>query len=192
MKGLYQFVRQVWRKPKGQLGDIWRERLIAWRRDNAIVKLERPTRIDRARALGYKAKQGYIVVRQRVPRGGHTRPKPSGGRRSKRYGRRLTLRKNYQLIAEERVQRKFKNLTVLNSYWVAQDGKYYWYEVILVDPSHSVIKSDKNINWITKKKHLRRVFQGKTSAGRKMRGLRHRGRGAEKARPSRRAHNRKQ
>jgi len=189
--GLYQHVRKIWKKPKENLGALWKERLIAWRRENSTVKLHRPTRIDRARSLGYKAKQGIIMVRQRVPRGGHKRPMIKKGRRSKHYGQRLTLRKNYQVIAEERVQRKFTNLTVLNSYWVAQDGKYYWYEVILVDPCHPVIKSDKKINWICDKKHWKRAFQGKTSAGRKMRGLRHKGIGAEKLRPSKRAHQRK-
>ena len=190
MKSMYQYVRELWKKPKEN--ELWRERLIAWRRENSTTKIERPTRIDRARALGYKAKQGYVVIRQRVLRGGHRKTKPAGGRRSKRYGVRLTLRKNYQVIAEERAQRKFKNLTLLNSYWVAQDGKYYWFEVIMVDAYHPVIMSDKNMHWAAEKKHRVRVFHGKTSAGRKMRGLRgKKGTGAEKARPSRRAHDRK-
>ena len=73
-----------------------------------------------------------------------------------------------------------------------KDGKYYWFEVILVDPAHPVIKADPKINWICDKKHRSRVFHGKTSAGRKVRGLRHKGKGAEKARPSRRANLRKQ
>jgi len=54
-----------------------------------------------------------------------------------------------------------------------------------------VIKSDPKINWICNKKHWHRVFRGKTSAGRKMRGLRKKGIGTEKVRPSRRAHQRK-
>ncbi|MFH1276563.1 MAG: 50S ribosomal protein L15e [Candidatus Woesearchaeota archaeon] len=170
--GLYKQVRELWKKPQANMPELWRERLIAWRKEDSTVKLERPTRIDRARGLGYKAKQGFIVVRQRVLRGGHTRPQIKGGRRPKRSGTRLNLSKNYQQIAEERTQKKFKNLVVLNSYWVAQDGKYYWYEVILVDPSHPVIKSDPKINWVCKKKNWSRVFQGKTSAGRKGRGLR--------------------
>ena len=171
--------------------ELWRERLIKWRKQNTTVKLERPTRIDRARSLGYKAKQGFLVVRQRVPRGGHTRPMIKKGRRPKHYGTRLALRKNYQQIAEERAQKKFVNLVVLNSYYVIEDGKYYWYEIIFVDPDHPVIKSDKNINWICEKKHRSRVFHGKTSAGRTSRGLTGKGTGYEKARPSRRAHNRR-
>ncbi len=192
MKGLYQYVREVWKKPQQNLGELWQERLIAWRRENSTTRIERPTRIDRARSLGYKAKQGYMIVRQRVPRGGRQKTRPAGGRRTKHMGVRLTLHKNYQLIAEERAQRSYRNLTVLNSYWVAEDGRYYWYEIILVDPSHPVIKSDPAINWISDRKHWKRVFHGQTSAGRKGRGLRQRGQGAEKARPSRRAHDRKQ
>lgn len=190
--GLYQHIRDTWKKPQANLGELWRERLIAWRKENSMVKLEHPTRLDRARSLGYKAKQGYIVVRQRVRRGGHIRPGISGGRKPSRFGKRMSLRKNYQQIAEERAQKHFDNLAVLNSYWVAQDGSHYWYEVILVDPTHPVIKADPHINWICDKKHWSRAYHGKTSAGKKSRGLRHKGEGAEKARPSRRANLRKQ
>lgn len=185
--GLYHYIKEAWKKPQENLGELWKERMIAWRKEAATIRLEKPTRLDRAHALGYQAKQGYVVVRQRVLRGGHQRPKIRHGRRTAHFGRKLSLRKNYQLIAEERCQKEFKNLAVLNSYWVGQDGKHYWYEVILVDPVHPVIKSDPKINWICAKKHWSRVFQGKTSAGRKMRGLRWKGEGVEKARPSRRA-----
>lgn len=170
--GLYKQVRELWKKPQLNMPELWRERLIAWRKDDSTVKIERPTRIDRARSLGYKAKQGYIMVRQRVKRGGHTRPQIKSGRRPKRYGTMLNLRKNYKLIAEERTQKKFRNLVVLNSYWVGQDGKHYWFEVILVDPNHPVIQSDRKINWICTQRNRSRVHHGKTSAGMKGRGLR--------------------
>ncbi len=170
--GLYQQVREAWKRPSKTMPELYRQRLIAWRREDSTVRIERPTRIDRARSLGYKAKQGFVVARQRVPRGGHVRPDISGGRRPKRFGTRMNLQKNYQQIAEERTQKKFENLVVLNSYWVGQDGSYYWYEVILVDPDHPVIKSDRKINWICAKKNRSRVFHGKTSAGYRGRGLR--------------------
>ncbi len=169
---LYKQVRDLWKKPKANLGDLWKQRLIAWRKEPVTVKLERPTRIDRARSLGYKAKQGYVVVRQRVRRGGHTRPQIKKGRRPKRYGTKLNLSKNYQQIAEERAQKKYANLVVLNSYWVAKDGKNYWFEVILVDPDHPVIRADRRINWICESKNRSRVFHGQTSAGKKGRGKR--------------------
>lgn len=169
--GLYQHIRKAWKHPQDSLGKVWTERLIAWRKEETTVRVEHPTRLDRARSLGYKAKQGYVIIRQRVMRGGHRRPRPSGGRRSKRFGTRLNLRKNYQMIAEERAQDKFRNLVVLNSYEVARDGKHYWYEIIFVDPSHPVIQSDPKINWICERSNQNRVFQGKTSAGKKMRGM---------------------
>jgi large subunit ribosomal protein L15e len=165
--GLYKQVRKLWYKPKEN--ELWRERLIAWRKEPTTVKLERPTRIDKARSVGYKAKQGIIVIRQRVPRGGHRRPQIKKGRRPKRTGTKLNLSKNYQQIAEERVQKKFRNLVVLNSYWVAEDGKYGWYEVILVDPHHPVIMSDPKYNWTANKKA--RVFHGQTSAGKRGRDM---------------------
>jgi len=98
--------------------------------------------------------------------------------------KRLTAVKNLRWIAEERVARKFPNLEVLNSYFVASDGVSKWYEVILVDPNHPAIKNDPSINWICNKSNRRRVFRGLTSSGKKARGLRRKGVGAEKIRPS--------
>ena len=68
--------------------------------------------------------------------------------------------------------KKYKNLVVLNSYEVIRDGKYYWFEIIFVDPHHPVIKADKKMDWLQDKKNQSRVFHGKTSAGKKGRGLR--------------------
>ena len=189
MKSFYSFIRELWKRPKEN--PLWKERLIKWRREPSIVRIERPTRIDRARALGYKAKKGFVIVRVRVRRGGRKRPKPKGGRRSKRQTIKKVLKMNYRWVAEQRAARKFPNLEVLNSYWVAKDGNYYWYEVILVDPNRPEIKADKNINWITSKKRRGRVFRGLTSAARKSRGLRKKGKRATKVRPSLRAHERK-
>ena len=167
--GLYQHIREQWKKP--QENEVWQERLIAWRQEPATQRLEHPTRLDRARSLGYKAKQGFVIVRQRVLRGQHTRPSWSGGRRSKHSGHNMTLRKNYRQIAEERAQKDFTNLVVLNSYWVAQDGKHYWYEVILVDPDHPVIKADPHLKWLSQRKNQSRAYHGKTAAGKRSRGL---------------------
>jgi large subunit ribosomal protein L15e len=188
--GLYQRVRELWKTPKASLGDLWKTRLIQWRREPSTIRIERPTRIDRARSLGYRAKQGIFVVRQRVMRGGHMRVKPRGGRRPKRFRMRVDLKISYRVIAEQRAAKKFQNCEVLNSYWVAEDGKYYWYEVIIVDPNHPVIRNDPTLKWICEKQHTRRVTRGLTSAGRKSRGLLNKGKGAEKLRPSLRANSR--
>jgi large subunit ribosomal protein L15e len=78
---------------------------------------------------------------------------------------------NYQWIAEQRAAKKFKNLEVLNSYKIGKDGINYFYEVILVDPHVNEIKSDKNLNWISKKTNQNRVFRGLTSSAKKSRSL---------------------
>lgn len=169
--GVYAHISNAWKHPQKSNPLLWKERLMQWRQDPSTIRLERPTRLDRARALGYKAKQGFVVVRQRVPRGGHIRPDISGGRRSKRSGSLLNLRKSYQVIAEERAQRKYPNLVVLNSYWVARDGKQFWYEVILVDPDHPVITADVHFAWLQRGSNRQRAYHGKTSAGKRSRGF---------------------
>ena len=155
------------------LRGLMKERLVKWRRERAVTRIERPTRIDRARALGYKAKQGIIIVRVRVRRGGRRKARPRAGRRPRRMAvHKITPAKSIQRIAEERAARKYPNMEVLNSYWVAEDGRWKWYEVILVDPHHPSIKADKNLNWICNTVHRGRAFRGLTSAGKKGRGLR--------------------
>lgn len=152
------------------LGQLYKDRLIEWRKQDSTVKIERPTRLDRARSLGYKAKQGFIIIRQRVKRGGHRRSHiHRKGRRSKHYHLKMTLIKNYQEISEQRAAGKYPNCEVLNSYWVAKDPIYYWYEIILVDKSHPVILADKRISWIANPQHKRRVFRGLTSSSKKSR-----------------------
>lgn len=186
---LTQQLQAFWQQKDAAHRDFWRQRLVQWRQEPVTLRIEHPTRLDRARAIGYKAKQGVLIVRQRVPKGGHTREKPSGGRRSKNTRRTRALRKNYQLIAEERAIKKFPNCEVLNSYYVANDGKNTWFEVVMIDPNHPAVIADKELNWIANQR--RRVHRGLTSAGRKMRGLRYKGKGVEKARPSRRANRRR-
>ena len=185
----YKYIAEAWSKPeKSYVDELMRQRLIRWRRQPAIVRIEKPTRIDRARKLGYKAKQGFIMVRVRVRRGGLRKQRPRSGRRPKRMGvKKFKPAKSLRLIAEERAARKFPNMEVLNSYWVGEDGRSKWFEVVMVDPNHPAIKADKDVNWICENQHHRRVFRGLTSAGKKVRGLRNKGRGAEKARPSKKA-----
>lgn len=187
--GLYKYLSNNWRE-NIMPAELKRERLIQWRREPVTLRIERPTRLDRARALGYSAKLGIFVVRQRVSRGSHRRPDWSGGRHSSNMGARLNLRKNYRLIAEERTAKVYPNCEVLNSYYVVEDGKHYWYEVIMLDRAHPSVLADKRTSWIAGEHG--RAFRGLTSAGKKVRGLRHKGMGAEKARPSRRAHSRRQ
>ena len=186
---MYKHLADAWQKPDASfVKELMQHRIIKWRRERTIVRVERPTRLDRARKLGYKAKQGFVIARVRVRMGGLRKSRPRAGRRQKRMGvKKFKPAKSLQLIAEERTARKFPNMEVLNSYWVWQDGRFKWYEVILVDPANPVIKADENINWICENANRRRVFRGLTSAGKEMRALRRKGRGSEKVRPSRKA-----
>ncbi len=167
----------------------YKQHLIKWRKEQATVRLEHPTRLDRARSLGYKAKKGIFVVRQRVDAGGHKRPDFSGGRHSKHLRTTQILAKNYRLIAEERANKQYPNCEVLNSYFVGGDSKNYWYEVILADRGSPDVAKDSRTGWITSPSQRGRVFRGRTSAGRKIRGLMHKGKGAESLRPSKDANN---
>ena len=183
--GYLKYVKQIWRKPDAEAKQLNKERLIGYRRELATVRVDKPTRIDRARSLGYKAKQGYIIVRQRVLRGGHSRPHDQRGRRPKHNRRNLVLRKSYQQICEERANKNYTNCEVLNSYYITKDGKNIWYEVILVERSHPQILKNKSLKDLVKKKG--RTFRGLTSAGRKARNLDAKGKGTEKLRPSKKA-----
>jgi large subunit ribosomal protein L15e len=184
----YKYIAEAWSKPeKSYVDELMSQRLIQWRKQPTVTRIERPTRLDRARKLGYKAKQGFVMARTKVRRGGMRKQRPKSGRRPKRMGvAKFKPAKSIKLIAEERTAKKFPNLEVLNSYWVGEDGRHKWFEVIMLDPSHPVIKTDKDVNWITQKQHHRRVFRSLTSAGKKVRSLRGKGSGAEKVRPSKR------
>lgn len=180
--GLAKYLSEAWKKPAEN--KIYKERLIKWRKEPVVIKVEKPTRLDRAHALGYKAKPGFIITRIKIKKGTRVRKRITKGRKPSKIGTRIPAKKSKQWLGEERVARKFPNLEILNSYFVGEDGKSKWYEVILVDKHHPQIKKDKDINWILGKQHKGRVHRGLTSAGRKSRGLRKKGKGAEKIRPS--------
>jgi len=189
---MYKYVRDFWKKRNSpEFKALQRERLIQWRKSKTIVRVEHPTRIDRARSMGYKAKQGYIVTRIKLRRTRLRKSRPSQGRHTKgQQVRKIQPGKSFKWIAEERVARKYPNLEVLNSYQVAEDGRFKWYEVILVDPNQPTIYKDPRINWVCNPSSRNRVFRGLTSAGRRSRGLHKKGVGSEKIRPSLRAHKR--
>lgn len=134
---MYRYLREAWKKPKDSyIKELMKERVIHWRRQPTIVRIEKPTRLERARKLGYKAKKGFVVVRVKVRRGGSRKIRPVMGRRQKRMGvTKFTSSKSLRLIAEERSGRKYPNLEVLNSYYVWEDGQHKWFEVILADTS---------------------------------------------------------
>ncbi|KAK4228342.1 ribosomal L15-domain-containing protein [Podospora fimiseda] len=141
---------------------------------NVIHRASRPSRPDKARRLGYKAKQGYVIYRVRVRRGGRKRPAPKGatyGKPTNQGINQLKYQRSLKATAEERVGRRCANLRVLNSYWINQDSTYKYFEVILVDPQHKAIRRDPRINWIVNPVHKHREARGLTATGKKSRGL---------------------
>ncbi|PHU19457.1 60S ribosomal protein L15-1 [Capsicum chinense] len=189
--GAYTYVSELWRKKQSDvMRFLQRVRCWEYRQLPSIVRVTRPTRPDKARRLGYKAKQGYVVYRVRVKRGGRKRPVSKGivyGKPTNQGVTQLKFQRSKRSVAEERAGRKLGGLRVLNSYWINEDSTYKYYEVILVDQAHAAIRNDPRINWICNPVHKHRELRGLTSAGKKYRGLRGRGHLHHKARPSRRA-----
>jgi large subunit ribosomal protein L15e len=134
--GMYKYITQSWNdREKTELQRYIRQLTIKWRREPTVHRVDGPTRLDRARALGYKAKQGFVVVRVRIRKGGSRKPRPRAGRRQRALGvTRFTRSINLKHIAELRAQRRFPNLRVLNSYYVWEDGTSKWFETIMRDP----------------------------------------------------------
>ena len=185
--GLHKHVSAAWKKPKEGIPSRYRiDRMAGWRKEPVFIRIDKPTRIDAARRVGYKAKQGVVVVRTRVRRGGLRNGKIHMKRKPSKAGiKKITMGKSIQRIAEERTARRYPNLEVLTSYWVGEDGKNKFYEVIMIDPEHPAIKSDKDMGWVSSgSSHRGRAFRGKTGAGKRGRGLLNKGKGAEKLRPS--------
>ncbi len=180
--GYLKYLKETWNKQGKEFSELMNSRLIAWRKEPVMVRIEKPTRIDRARSLGYKAKPGFVIVRHKMARGGKQRPDIKGGRRTKASRQWLTLDKNYQQLSEERVSKRHPNCEVLGSYFLVDDGKHIWHEVILVDRDNPNVYMNKNTAWARDTKG--KAYRGITSAARKSRGLRRKGTGSEKTRPS--------
>lgn len=133
---------RLWKENSSEI----RERVIKWRKETAVIRIDKPSRIQRARRLGYKAKQGIIVVRMRVGTGGMRKQRPTGGRRPKHLGvTRIKADDDMKTVANRRVLQRYPNMKFLGSYFVYKDGKHYWFEVILADPDHPRIAQDKEI-----------------------------------------------
>jgi large subunit ribosomal protein L15e len=173
--GAYRYMQELYRKKQSDvLRFLLRIRCWQYRQLNTLHRTPRPSRPDKARRLGYRRKQGYVIYRIRIRRGGRKRPVPKGctyGKPKSHGVNHLKPVRNLQAIAEARVGRRCGSLRVLNSYWVGQDPTFKYYEVILVDPFHKAIRHDPKIQWICNPVHKHREMRGKTSAGHKSRGL---------------------
>lgn len=104
--GAYRYMQELWRKKQSDvMRFLLRVRCWQYRQLSNLHRTPRPTRPDKARRLGYKAKQGecwvqlhlhtsgrrlchhthrvfiqigYVIYRVRVRRGGRKRPVPKG------------------------------------------------------------------------------------------------------------------
>merc|ERR1711929_70855 len=172
--GAYKYMNEIWRKKQSEtMRYLQRVRVWQYRNLNAIHRASRPTRPEKARRLGYKATQGFVVYRIRIRRGGRKKPVPKGATMGKpvHQGVFMQFARRLQSVAEERVGRHCGALRVLNSYWVGEDSTYKFFEVILVDTFHKAIRRNPDTQWITKAVHKHREMRGLTSAGKKSRGL---------------------
>jgi large subunit ribosomal protein L15e len=69
-RSVYSHIKEAWRNPEdGDLAELQWQRKQEWRQEGAIERIERPTRLDKARDLGYKAKQGVVLARVSVRKG---------------------------------------------------------------------------------------------------------------------------
>ncbi|MCL5427813.1 MAG: 50S ribosomal protein L15e [Candidatus Marsarchaeota archaeon] len=180
--GAYKYIKENFQKGYGERSDLLRRRVSAWRKAGAVVRLDGPTNLARARELGYRAKPGVIVARVKTIKGMSKRIKPRGGRKPSKSGRFFSYAKSLQSVAEDRASRKYMNAEVLNSYYIGEDGKYRFFEVMLLDRAHPAISGDAIYSGITGSKG--RSFRGLTSSGVKHRGMGGKGKGFANNRPS--------
>lgn len=185
---MYRSMKKSFQQEYKTRSPAYKARLTKWNSEGTVTKVDKPTNIARARELGYKAKQGVVIVRVRVGKGRSKRPKPAGGRTPSKMGMFFSYNKSMQSIAEERASRKFSNCEVLNSYFVGATGDKKFYEVILLDRARPEMKSDPIFKSVVKKRG--RANRALTFAGRKHRGMAKKGTGSFKARPSKRSRTR--
>ncbi len=144
---MYRYISATWQKELKEGSPELKHRIITWRRGPRVVRVDGPTRLDGARKRGYKAKQGIVVARVRLSRGGMRMKRPTSGRRPKHLGT-LKIKGNLseREVAEQRASKRFPNLRILGSYLLARDGRFSWYEVVMADPSHPAIIADRELS----------------------------------------------
>merc|ERR1712018_557217 len=102
-----------------------------------------------------KAKQGYVIYRISMRRGGRKRPVAKGCP----YGKPKTSGPVNQQKPERNLQS------------IGQDSTYKYYEVIMIDIHHAAITRDPKINWMCAAVQKHRELRGLTAAGKSSRGL---------------------
>lgn len=77
--GAYKYMEELWKKKQSDVMSFL-HRIRCWklRQLPTIHRASTPTRVERARHLGYRQKQGFCIYRVRVRRGGRKRPVSKG------------------------------------------------------------------------------------------------------------------
>ena len=104
--GAYKYLQELWRKKQSDLlRFLLRVRCWQYRQLTAVHRTTRPTRPDKARSLGYKAKQGYVIYRVRIRRGGRKRKVHKGhqmGKPTNQGVSQLKFQRSLRSVAEVR------------------------------------------------------------------------------------------
>ncbi len=137
MTGFYKYLKQSFEQGYASRSSLYKKRLREWREQESVQRIVRPTNLARARELGFKAKKEFVLVRVRVPRGKRRRRKPDLGRKPGKTRKFENPGKSWQWFAEQRALRKHRNLELVGSYWVGEDGEHQYYEVVLRNPHSS-------------------------------------------------------
>merc|ERR1712037_209980 len=75
--GAYKYISELYRKKQSDvMRYLLRIRCWQYRQLTKVHRAPRPTRPDKARRLGYKAKQGFVIYRIAMRRGGRKSPWP--------------------------------------------------------------------------------------------------------------------
>merc|ERR1712203_1283361 len=131
--GAYKYMTEMYRKKQSDvMRYLLRIRCWHYRQLTKVHRAPRSTRPDKARRLGYKNKQGFVIYRIAMRRGGR---KPLSLRDV------LTVNPKLLVPLNNRNQKETCNPSlrnelvvvlrdfVLNSYWVGQDSTYKYFEV---------------------------------------------------------------
>lgn len=115
--GAYRYVQELYRKKQSDvLRYLLRIRCWQYRQLTRLHRAPRPSRPDKARRLGYRAKQGFLIYRISVRRGGRKRPVHKGctyGKPKSHGVNELKPYRNLQSVAEVRNVLQSKQPTVL-------------------------------------------------------------------------------
>lgn len=129
--GAFKYIKRSFENAFKNRSEEYRKRLRLWNSQSSVFRVEKPSNPVRAHELGYKATRDFIIVRVRTRRGKYNRSKPDLGRKPAKNRANENPGKPWQWFAERNALRFHRNLKLVNSYWVGEDGAGQYYEVIL-------------------------------------------------------------